>query len=792
MNRIGIARGFDDAYLIGLARQLTHRGVTLAVPSNRMADCRRHSLPATPWPETDTPAPFPVLHALSDHTEAGAAFRGTPDIGAARFQRADTPAGLRRRVREMPLVLAASAWNARLLREAGLTSVLRHPAGVDTAIFRPAPRIGVAPGRFLVFCGGPLSYRAGPDIALAAFRQFRERHPEAMLVPGWSAPDPREWAGPSALARDLPRVENGALRIGPWLAGHGIAPEAILDPRQLPESDLPAVLRECNLAMLPDRCSAGVNPLALAAMASGVPVVLSANTGHLDLLGDHLYALTRQSDLAALADDPGLAGWGESSVEEVLETMQRAYDRRPEAASKARSALALIANTWSLSQQSKRLIEVLDKIAAGKPAAPPSYVEDYAWGLCLHKADRSSEAERVYGEVLAQRPDHLAARMDRGNVRRIGGDMQRAEADFRCALALMPGEPRILRSLGNLWRRAGDLPRSAEALRRSARLDGKANTHWDLAFTLLLMGRYAEAWPHFDHRHAALGLRRIGPAIPRWTGETVAGRTLLVLDEQGLGDSLQFLRFLPLIPTGPGGRVFFAGKAAALPAARRLLPPENVFDWDAPLPAFQAWDGLMSLPARLGISRPEEIPPPPQILPDPARTARWRQAVRGPDDRPVVGLCWRGNPYFSGDRERSPGLAALQPILAVEGIRFVSLQVGPGRRELSEVNGGDHIADVGGLVEEAGSDVLDGIAAAANCDLVISSCTSVVHMTGHAGTPGWVLLSDQPDWRWMTGRDDSPWYPSLTLFRRQTAEGWAALAGKVAAALVQWRDARAR
>ena len=769
MNRIGIASGFEEAYLIDIARQAARRGLILAVPLARLDDCRRQGVPAIPWAEADSPAPFPVLHSLTDSAET--AFRGTPDIGVASFERADIPAGVLRRAGEMSLVLASSAWNARLLRQAGLKPVLRHPAGVDTAIYRPEPRTGVAPGKYLIFCGGPLAYRTGYDIALAAFRRFHERHAEAMLVPGWSVADAGEWAGPDSLA------------------DHGIPQDAIFDPRHLPACDLPHLLRECDLAVLPDRGSAGANPLALAAMASGVPVVLAANTGNLDLIGDHLYALTRQSDLA---DDAGLTGWGESSVEDLLEVMQRAYDRRKEAAAKAGSALALIARNWSLGHQGEKLVAVLGKAAAGKPVVLPAYAEEYAWGLCLHKADRLAEAERVYGEVLACKPDHLGARMDRGNVRRIGGKLDDAGADFRCALALRPDDPRILRSLGNLLRRSGDLIGSAGMLRRSARIEGKPDTHWDLAFTLLLMGRYAEAWPHFEHRHNALGLRRIGPATPRWTGDTITGETLLVLDEQGLGDSLQFLRFLPLIPTGPGGRILFAGKAAALPAVRRLLPPETVFDWDAPLPAFDIWDGLMSLPARLGIAKPEEVPSPPAVLPDPMHGARWRQAVRGSDDRPVVGLCWRGNPYFSGDRERSPGLAPLQSILAVPSIRFVSLQVGPGRRELATVEGGDRVADVGGLIEEAGSDVLDGIAAAANCDLVISSCTSVVHMTGAAGTPGWVLLSHQPDWRWMTGRADSPWYPSLTLFRRQKAERWVALAARVAAALVQWRDVQAR
>jgi len=121
-------------------------------------------------------------------------------------------------------------------------------------------------------------------------------------------------------------------------------------------------------------------------------------------------------------------------------------------------------------------------------------------------------------------------------------------------------------------------------------------------------------------------------------------------------------------------------------------------------------------------------------------------------------------------------------------VRFVSLQVGDGRQELLSVPGGERIIDIGDAREASGLDLLDAIAAIQNCDLVISSCTSTAHMAGVAGVPGWILLSDQSDWRWMTGRSDSPWYPSLTLLRQKRPGDWEGLAVDVARTLARWRD----
>ncbi|KAA3651809.1 MAG: glycosyltransferase [Proteobacteria bacterium] len=816
MTRIGIALPLaapdgagSQAFDLALHMRLKGvRPVLLDAPAHVATDPLRRRLLAPALAESERsralvarhpgrPLPFPVLHALGERLCASHTMEqtpGRPDIGLARFAHIDIPPAALQRAAALPLIIAGSSWHARMLRDRGLTNVLHCPPGIDPAVFHPAPRRGLFADRFAIFCGGPLSYRKGHDLLIAAFRTFHQRHPEAVLVCTWGQSPPAE---PQALAASphvdgLPDGTDGALQLAPWLARNGIAPEAVIDLGRVPHGEMAGVLRECDLAVFPGRATHGTPHTIMEAMACGLPTVLSANTGHLDLLGEHAYVLTEQHAPIDLNDDPGTAGWGESTVEAVLAAMERAYKWRVEASDKGQAAARFIESRHA-ARQADRLLAAIGRAAAGTPVPAPKLSDDYRWGLCLHRGRRYAEAQAVYGQILERAPEHVGARMDRGHVRRELGDDAGAEADFRAVLAARPEHPQALQCLGNLLKRRGEIEAAVACLRRALAAADTPSLHWDLAWSLLLAGRYGEAWPHFEQRHAALRLRTPGPDKPRWDGQPVTGGTLLILDEQGLGDTLQFLRFLPQIPTGPGGRVIFAGKPATLSAVRRLLPEADVFDWDQPLPHSQAWVPLMSLPHCLGVVRPDDIcPPSPGKLIDAERVAAWRARVRGNDNRPVVGLCWRGNPEFPGDALRSPGLAVLQPLLAVHGLRFVSLQVGPGRGEIASLGLGEILHDVGGAVEAEGADVLDTLAVLESCDFVISSCTSTAHMAGVAGRPGRILLSTRPDWRWMIERSDTPWYPSLKLARQRAPGDWADLARTVAAELAAWRDTMAR
>lgn len=773
--KIGLPTGWG-VYGINLAVELVRKKVTpVILESNSELDITAlmWRLLQQPLQEYRTLGPSvergqrlecPVLQPLGDRLEFPSRLErycGTPDIGVVFFEHVDIPAATLSRAAELPLIIAGSSWNAQVLRDKGLSNVVYCPQGIDLSLFHPAPRRELFPDRFLVFSGGKFEYRKGQDIVVAAFRAFRQRHPDALLVCAWSNLWPQSMAeiASSLHVTGLPQANPGGhLDLVPWLAANGVPPEAVISLGLMRNRLMPQVLCECDLAVFPNRCEGGTNLAAMEAMACGIPTILSANTGHFDLAGDHATMLTRQANCATLTGEAGKDGWGESDVEEIVEAMEAAYQRRDETRRRGAAGARFMAS-WSWSAQVDRML-----------AAIGSVVRQDAHRLRL--AGRLAEAGQAYQRLLAASPEDYAVRSDYASLLNAQGDEAAAVRLNRQVLACQPAAHITLFNLARLYRRNGDHQAALPLFRRAVlSAPGTATYRWGLAWSLLLAGRWDEAWPHFEYRHEALGLRQPDDK-PRWDGSPVAGFRLLVLDEQGQGDTLQFARYLPLIPKGPGGSILFAGKPSTLPLLSGIPNVDQVCDWTTPLPYSAAWVPLMSLPRLLGTRRPADVPPPGRWFePDAERLAAWRDAVRGGDGRFVVGLCWRGNPKFPDDAVRSPGLEPLRPILEVAGVRFVSLQIG-GRREMADLGLEDRIADVGGDIERRGCDFRDTAAAAWHCDLVISSCTSVVHVAGGLGRPTWLLLSSNPDWRWTAQGGQTPWYPGMTLFRQPCRGDW--------------------
>ena len=232
---------------------------------------------------------------------------------------------------------------------------------------------------------------------------------------------------------------------------------------------------------------------------------------------------------------------------------------------------------------------------------------------------------------------------------------------------------------------------------------------------------------------------------PAWEAEALAGRTILVQAEQGLGDTIQLARYLPLL-AARGARVLLACDKRLIPLLGTIPELAGIVAKDAPLPPYDLWIDQMSLPLRLG-TRPDTIPAPLGYLrAEPDRVARW-SARLGAGRK--VGLVWAGNPLHSNDHRRSLPTDSLAALLAVDHVRFVNLQVGPRASEATTLAG---VADLSaGLVDYA-----ETAALVAALDLVVTVDTSVAHLAGALGRPVWVLLPYAPDWRWLLGRDDSP------------------------------------
>jgi glycosyltransferase involved in cell wall biosynthesis len=297
----------------------------------------------------------PVLHPIYDRMqvapiEGGKYVFGNPTIGMIFSIDTVFDAGARERARRFPLIVAGCRWNQQVLEDAGIGPVALVLQGIEPSLFHPAPSRGTYKERFAIFSGGKLEYRKGQDLVLRAFREFRRRHAQALLVTAWHSPWPhlsRSLAGDGAPAPPL--TAEGHIDVPGWVSAFGLPADSVIDLGSVPQPRMPALLREMDVGLFPNRCECGTNLVAMEAMACGLPVILSANTGHLDLMAPgNSYALLRQRPIDPVrAAVGGCTGWGESDVEEILEQLESVYRDREEAGRRGAQAAARLASlSW--------------------------------------------------------------------------------------------------------------------------------------------------------------------------------------------------------------------------------------------------------------------------------------------------------------------------------------------------------------------------------------------------------------------------------------------------------------
>ena len=298
-------------------------------------------------------------NGLPDNPVA-ATYRGARNFGFAFTETTRFPADAVNRLGWLDGMIAGSAWNRDVLSKLGFRNVRLVHQGVEDRLFRPGPKSGRFADRFVVFSGGKLEFRKGQDLVLTAFRRFQARFPDALLIAMWGNPWPEteRTLAESRRVNGLPDPgDPPETRLANWVARQGITPGAFLDLGYLPNPDVAAVLRDCDVALFPNRAEGGTNLVAMEAMACGVPTVLAANTGQLDLIGDdRCYALRRQTPVA---DPMGeRADWGESDVDEIVATLETVRGD-PAGARRHGDAGARFMAGLSWRQQTRRLLETL-------------------------------------------------------------------------------------------------------------------------------------------------------------------------------------------------------------------------------------------------------------------------------------------------------------------------------------------------------------------------------------------------------------------------------------------------
>jgi glycosyltransferase involved in cell wall biosynthesis len=308
---------------------------------------------------------FPLLLALNDdlsYFDLLSGARGQPTVGVPFFESAVISAENAAGAKRFDLIIAGSTWNAEVMARHGITHVRTCLQGVDLALFHPGARTGRFKDRFAVFSGGKLEYRKGQDLVVAAFKRFHARRPDALLVTAWHNPWPQlaaKIAVSPHIAGSPPLKDDGSLDVPGWLIANGLPDTAFLDLGRLDNASTPAVLREVDLAIFPNRCEGGTNLVAMEAMACGVPVALSRNTGHLDLIrGDNCYSLDFQLPMGELTGRKDLDGWGETSIDELVSKMEAAYSDREDAERRGVAGAAFMRD-WGWPEQVDRLVAAL-------------------------------------------------------------------------------------------------------------------------------------------------------------------------------------------------------------------------------------------------------------------------------------------------------------------------------------------------------------------------------------------------------------------------------------------------
>ena len=413
----------------------------------------------------------------------------------------------------------------------------------------------------------------------------------------------------------------------------------------------------------------------------------------------------------------------------------------------------------------------------------PDFAEAHAkLGLLLDQEGMSAEAEQHYRHAITLNPNRGETHLNLGVLLTNQKRLEEAEAHYRQALELIPDSPAAWSNLGVLQaclrqEKEAELSyRIALTINPDYRL-----AYFNLSYLLLRQGRFEEGWRCLE---AGKWYEQVEKNIPcpRWRGESLQGRSLLISFEAGHGDMIQFCRYAKVMKTLGAARITLVCHPALKTLFTTLEGVDTVLAFDETLPPaeWDFWTPPLSIPyycrTRLD-SIPAEIP---YLQADRKLAERWSSVLSReclPSDL-RVGLVWKGNPLFENDSERSlPDLRTLESLGDLAGVRFFSLQKGAGDDEAANPPAGLPLVNLGPQI----SDFADSAAIVANLDLIISVDTAIAHLSGAMAKKCWLLLPDyKTDWRWLTGRTDSPWYPGvMRLFRQPRMGDWATVVAEV-------------
>ena len=430
-------------------------------------------------------------------------------------------------------------------------------------------------------------------------------------------------------------------------------------------------------------------------------------------------------------------------------------------------------NVLAALQRFDEAVASFDKAIALKP----DFAEPFSnRGGALQELKRFDEALASYDKAIALNPESAAAFYNRGLALGELNQFDEALASYDQAIALTPDYAEAFCSRGAALQALKRLDEALMSYDKAITLKPNyADAYMNRGLVRLLMARYHKGWTDYEWRREVKDFpsKRTNIKAQTWRGENLSGRHLLVFGEQGFGDVIQFVRFLPLLDERKC-KITFLAPAKLVPLLRLSFEQTEIVSELSGVENFDFQVPLTSLPLAFN-TRLETIPSKtPYLIASPERMKVWEERL--PKSRALrAAIGWAGNPNFPTDKSRSIGLQRLLPLLSVPGVQFISLQKDLRSGDEGLLRQYPQVIHLGDSLD----DFSDTAAVMSQLDLVISSDTAPVHLAGALGRPVWVLLRHVPDWRWLLDRDDSPWYPSARLFRQPAAGDWDSVVTKV-------------
>jgi TPR repeat/Tetratricopeptide repeat len=445
----------------------------------------------------------------------------------------------------------------------------------------------------------------------------------------------------------------------------------------------------------------------------------------------------------------------------------------PEMLAKARSYLE--------TEQPHEANEILRQVLASEPTNPSVW---HLLGAAAFQGGNCELAVQYSRRSLVLMPNQPEVHNNLGLTFQVQGIYDQAVACYRQAITLKPHNPIAYFNLGNVFRDQRQLHEARLCYMRSLEFAPSfAEAHVALAALHLLVGDFERGWPGYEWR---LKTRQVpSPAVrcPAWRGEPLDGKVILLHVEQGYGDAIQFVRY-GLIIKSLGATVLLGCQKPLKNLLQGCIAIDRLLVDGDELPQFDVDAPLLSLPGIFS-TRVETIPANvPYLFADPALVEKWRERLADVEGF-RIGINCRGRSGQGLFRQRDIPLHCFAPLGELAGVRLISLQKGEGQMDLAGAKDWLRIVDLGNELDEAHGAFMDSAAIMMNLDLVITSDTAVAHLAGAIGVPVWVALPYVPDWRWLLDRTDSPWYPTMRLFRQKTSGDWAGVFAEIETALRQ-------